>query len=412
MKKATLLLLSATAAFALLQEASAQKNKAFAITSETQGSYNWNTVREIDLATGDVVKTVYDNQSYQNFQLVDALTKTLIQPTVNRQHNFNLMPMANGVAAAAFDSKHNRLYYTTMRGDELRYFDFATNNSTIVYVQGTSLAGGNKYDEANVITRMAIAADGNGYALTNDGGHLVQFTTSGKTIVKDLGKLIDGKKNNGISIQNQCTSWGGDMVGDAYGNLYVISMRNNIFKINPQTLVADYLGQVKGLPATFTTNGMAVDAEGQLLITSAAYTQSYFRVNMSTLQANAIPAKDGKVYNTSDLAGGNLLYQNDVVATTPIVKAVVNGNAAVSVFPNPVSEGFFFVQFEKAAAGKYTIELTDASGRIVNRTIAAVGGKGQNIRIDLTRKAAQGMYMIKITGSDRKVIYADKVVVQ
>jgi hypothetical protein len=411
MKKATLLLLSAAALFSVQQKATAQKNKAFAITSETQGSFNWNTVKEIDLATGDVVKTVYDAQTHQQFQLVDALTKTKIQPTANRNQNYLSMPMANGVAAAAFDAKQNRLYYTTMRGDELRYFDFATNASTIVYVQGTSLAGGNKYDEANVITRMAIAADGNGYALTNDAGHLVQFTTSGKTVVKDLGKLIDGKKNNGISIHNQCTSWGGDMVGDAYGNLYVISMRNNIFKVNPQTLVADFLGQIKGLPAAFTTNGMAVDADGHLVVTSAAYTQNYFRVNMSTLQANAIPAKDGKVFNTADLAGGNLLYQNDVTAN-PTVKSVVTGNAAVTVYPNPVSEGFFFVQFEKAEAGKYTIELTDASGRIVNRSIAAVSGKGQNIRIDLTRKAAQGMYMIKITGSDRKVIYSDKVVVQ
>jgi len=411
MKKATLLLLSATTLFSFSNDGFAQKNKAFAITSETQGSFNWNTVREIDLATGNVVKTIYDAQTHNSFQLLDALTKTKIQLSTARGNNPALQPMYNGVAAAAYDSRTNRLFYTTMRGDELRYFDFASNTSTIAYVQGISLAGGNKFDEANVITRMAIAADGNGYALTNDGSHLIQFTTGGKTVVKDLGKLMDGKKNNGISIHNLCTSWGGDMVGDVYGNLYVISMRNNIFKINPQTMVADFIGNVKGLPAAFTTNGMAVDADGQIVLTSAAFTEGYYRVNMSTLQATAIPAKDGKVFNTSDLAGSNLLYQNDVTAN-PAIKLDVKGNAAVSIYPNPVSEGFFQVQFEKAEAGKYNIELTDASGRVVMRNIAAVSGKGQVIRLDLPQKAAQGMYMIKITSSDKKVVYSDKIVVQ
>lgn len=32
-------------------------------------------------------------------------------------------PFATGVAAAAFDKKHNRLYYTPMFVDQLRYID-------------------------------------------------------------------------------------------------------------------------------------------------------------------------------------------------------------------------------------------------------------------------------------------------
>ena len=39
-----------------------------------------------------------------------------------------------------------------------------------------------------------------------------------------------------------CTSWGGDLVADAFGKLYVISMKKNVFEIDPQTMVADYKG--------------------------------------------------------------------------------------------------------------------------------------------------------------------------
>ncbi|MEI9956836.1 MAG: hypothetical protein WDM90_11155 [Ferruginibacter sp.] len=52
------------------------------------------------------------------------------------------------------------------------------------YQEKTTLLNTNDLaDEANHITRMDIAADGNGYAITNDGNHLIRFTT--------------GKKNSG-----------------------------------------------------------------------------------------------------------------------------------------------------------------------------------------------------------------------
>ena len=56
-------------------------------------------------------------------------------------------------------------------------------------------------DESGNITRMAIGADGYGYALSNDGNHFYRFTTGKKPVIVDLGAIIDDESNNTVSIQ-------------------------------------------------------------------------------------------------------------------------------------------------------------------------------------------------------------------
>lgn len=463
----------ALAALLFSTNTNAQSNHAFAVTSETKGTFNWNVVREIDLSTGEVVKTYYDQSLHKNFQIVNSgqdkilpaspgaassisisagAPLTLINGVqgnldkinpndiesisilkgasasaiygaggasgvmlvttkkIKSGNSYDLMPMGQGVAAAAYDAKHNRLYYTTMRGTDLRYFDLNSSTGKIVYNQNQPLFDGNRYDEANVITRMSFASDGNGYAITNDGKNLIRFTTDQKPVITNLGELIDGKKNGSIGVHNQCSSWGGDMVGDAYGNLYMITMRNHIFKINPQTRIADYIGQVKGLPAEFTSNGMVVDADGEVVLSSAAVSDGYYRVNISTLQAVAVQKTSDKVYNSSDLANSNLLYQS--TRTDNKFMSEVLGNKFVSIYPNPVVNKIFNVQFDRVAAGRYNLVLTDASGRDVLAKTLQINSKGQMERVSLPKAAAGGMYFIKLTGADGKLVYSDKIIVE
>lgn len=399
----------AIAAILLSSSSYAQRNTAFAITGETKGSYNWNAVREIDLATGEVIRTIYDPAT--TIQPFDALTKTAIEVATHERYSVKALPMVTGVAAAAFDARTNRLYFTNMRADELRYFDLSSNESKVFFVRGLSMAGGNKYDEANVITRMAFAADGFGYGLTNDGNSLVRFTTDQKPQITNLGPLIDGGKNEKMSVHSQCSSWGGDMVGDAYGNLYLVSMRNHIFKINPETRVTAYIGAIKGLPADFTSNGLVVNNEGELIVSSAVSSANYFRINISTLEATPVQKNADAVYNASDLANSNLLYQR-TTSNELITRGEVKGNTAVSVYPNPVATRFFNIAFDKVPAGQYTIALTDVSGRLLLTKALNVSVVGQNEKINLPRSAAGGMYLLKVIGGDKQTIYSDKIVVQ
>lgn len=399
MKKVFLLTL---VSFSLIN-AGAQSKKAYAITADVKGSYNWISVKEIDLATGDVVRTVYDPTVQTPFQL-----KT-VDGNILAARGAGDIPTVTGVAAAALDEKNQRLYFTNMRGSELRYFDLRSNTVTVVINSDQNFNTGQKNDETNVITRMAIAADGFGYALTNDGKSLVRFSIEGKPVVTNLGPVRDDSKNGGVSIHNQCTSWGGDMIADAYGNLYVFSMRGQVFRINPNTRVADHVGAVTGLPADFTINGAAVDAEGNVVVSSATNTSNYYRVNMGTLNALAVAKTGENVWNASDLASSNLAYRGGLNNTS--VTPEVKGNNEISVYPNPVASSFINVSFAKVTPGKYTIELSDASGRKVISQVAEISGV-QNQRINLPKSTAGGMYLVKVINADGKAVFNEKIVVQ
>jgi hypothetical protein len=374
------------------------------VTGETKGNFTWNVIREIDLSSGEVIRTLYDPAGKKSvrYKLVSSVEKEAL--SLNSATGV-------GVAAAAFDALHNRLYFTNMRTNELMYFDLSSNDLNVVINDNPAFNTGDKNDEANVITRMAFASDGIGYAITNDGKNLIRFTTDQKPAVTNLGQLIDGKKNGTMSIHSQCSSWGGDMVGDAYGNLYLVTYRNHLFKLNPKTKVTDYLGQIKGLPAEFTSNGMVVNNEGELIVSSALLSDHYFKVNISTLDATAIKNND-KVFNSSDLANSNLLYQKNGGETENIVANEVRGNQALSFYPNPVTNKTFSVHFEKVPMGKYNLLLTDAAGRNVVTKALTISLRGQVEKVSLPRAAAGGMYLMKLTGGNSKLFYSDKIVVQ
>ncbi len=391
-------------ALLLSSQSYGQANRAFAVTGETKGNFNWNVIREVDLSTGEITKTIYSPLANKTINY-KAVAGTELRANISQTP-----ATTNGVAAAAFDGLHNRLYFTNMRGNELMYFDFNASALTVVVDNNAKFNTGSKFEEGNVITRMAFAADGNGYAITNDGKSMIRFTTDQKPTITNLGELIDGKKNGTMSVHSQCSSWGGDLIGDAYGNLYLVTYRNHLYKINPQTRVTDYVGQIKGLPAEFTSNGMVVDNNGDVLVSSATVTTNYYRVNMSTLEATAINKKEETLFNCSDLASSNLLYQSKTAKTE--AKAEVRGNGQVSIYPNPVPNKEFNVQFDKIPSGKYNLVLTDASGRAILVRSLNIGFNGQLEKIAIPRSSGAGVYLVKLTGEDNKVVYNDKIVVQ
>ncbi|MCZ2224926.1 MAG: T9SS type A sorting domain-containing protein [Chitinophagales bacterium] len=403
MKKITLPIMLITALFTVKSQAQTT-NKAYAITSETKGTYNWTAIREIDLSNGNIIRTLYSNTNPTtvNYNFINS------EGVANRSLQTS-SPTVNGVAAAAYDAKTNRLYFTPMWGTDLRYVDLNTNEMSVVINNDARFSTGKRVDESNVITRMVIAANGNGYALTNDGNQLIQFTTDRNPVITNLGALIDSKNNQNISVHAQCTSWGGDLIGDAYGNLYLFTYRNHVFKINPATRIAEHIGVIKNLPANFTTNGAAVDTNGDVFITSAVVNENYYKVNLSTLNATEIIKADNEVvYNTSDLANSNLAYS---AAKNVVVSNEVITKNNISVYPNPVVNKTFAIQFDKLTTGNYSVEISDVNGRRVITKTVAINGT-QNEKINLPRASVSGLYFIKVLNSNGKSVYYDKVVVQ
>jgi Secretion system C-terminal sorting domain len=396
-------------------------NKAYAITGDGNQDYVWMNIRQVDLGTGQVSKTIFQ-RSKSNFVLTDVNSKSVT--TQASALNGNLFqtkdyPTGSMVAAAAFDTRNNKLFFSPMRIGELRWVDLDIKNETPKFYTVSSPALGfvNGIDEATNITRMVIAADGNGYAISNDGNHFIQFTTGKKPVVTDLGNLIDNESNNGISIHNKCTSWGGDMLADAYGKLYVISASKHVFVVDINSRTATHRGAITGLPANYTTNAAAVNADGDIVVSSANVFEGYYKVKLADLTATSIEGSDRK-YNASDLANGNLLLQKEADAakkyavTAALLPENTFSNSDKRVFPNPVTTSSFAVLFDGQKAGNYSLTLSDLSGRILQTQKVNLTKGRQTETINLLSRPAKGMYMVKVYDDTKQIVFTEKVLIQ
>lgn len=384
------------------------------------------------MKSGSVNATLFENGKTK-FSFLNAYTRTPVDrftiigaPVVFTQNNVSVSsnniafnhpsPTVLMSAAIAYDKKHDKLFFATMKTGQLIWLDLKNNNGIpSFYTIEQPLINNVDYNDESVnITRMTIGADGYGYALSNDANHLIRFTTSNKTLIADMGSLIDAASNNGISVHNQCSSWGGDIVADAFGKLYLFSAGRNVFLIDPEAMTATYKGTITNLSATFSVNGAAVVDDNSVIVSSANTFEGFYKVDINNLSASKI-VTPGKIYNASDLASCNLLHQAEKQNSigTPVLKNIeVIGNRFISIYPNPVENGQVKITFDNNAAGKYKIALTDLEGRLIQTKDVYIKGPGQVENFQMRRKQASGMYLIKITDATSKAIFSDKLVVE
>jgi Secretion system C-terminal sorting domain len=482
MRRKTLLLLVMISFVAATQ---AQKNKkqqplqGFAVTAAEKGGRSWKEVKMVNISTGEELKSVY--QSKQEVEALNARTgKPIVKkdkvatenslrrvsvstlapaaPTMKKVVNLDQeldkaqgrnvqvtrtvyisgpavtqtdKPFATNSAAMAYDKKHDRLYYTPMGFNQLRYIDLKSGK--IYYFEDESFGTvKGMHDAANQITRMAMGSDGNGYALTNDGMHLIRFTTGKNPTITDLGGLTDDAANGTNSFRNR-GGFGGDMVADANENLYLITANRNVYKINIETKVATHLGVIKGLPKGFSTNGAMVEEGSKVIVASSESTVGYYRFDLETLQAEKVSESPG-VFNASDLANGNLAFDGkkkkkkqqpvveeiteepketvtDVAAKQKPQQDIVRNNS-IAVFPNPAVTGESIkLSFADQPTGKYQVQLLDLSGRLIRAQEVNIGSKSQIVNFSLP-EVSKGNYLIKVFNDQNKISATSQIVVQ
>ncbi|MBA2746924.1 MAG: T9SS type A sorting domain-containing protein [Flavisolibacter sp.] len=391
---------------------------AYAITDINKGGSGWNALRKLDLQTGQYSQVLL-NGTDNALAVYDAASKKQLSFQPDARYGQLLQtPFSTGVAAAAYDKKNNRLYFTPMFVDQLRYIDLKTMKVYYVTTEGFSGQGNMHNDEGKVITRMVIAPDGNGYAISNDGNTFIRFTTGKKLKIEQLGSLVDDPSNNGVSIHNRCTSFGGDMIADDAGNLYILSARNQVFKVNTETKMASHLGAVKNLPANFTINGAVVDADGALLVSSAVDDNSYYVVNPADWSSLRY-SSNSEVYRSSDLANGNFLATPKQQVRPELQNVQVSRvfpqdkfAKLISVYPNPVTNNNIVISFNNVPNGEYTIELTDVLGRNVMQRRVTVMGDDQTQTLRLESSNAKGTYLLRVVDRDLQAVFNQKVLVQ
>lgn len=436
----TILLATALACciLAVQGQSSKKATSAYAITTQQKGTNGWKEVRLINLSTGEEIQQVYKNG--QDIEILNPRTGNPVQKKDDAMkaqsqsegkriivmgNNYNYAPtpqydkpFATSSAAIAYDKKHDRLYYTPMGINQLRYIDL--KRSKIYYFEDEAFGVvKNQADVPNQITRMVIASDGNGYALSNNAEHFMKFTTGKKPEITDLGAITDDAGSK-LSIHNGV---GGDMIADNQGNLYLITAYRNIFKFNIENKVATYLGAIKGLPENYQTNGAVVDEENKIIVCSGQSTEAYYRFDLKDLQAERL-SNSGDVYNASDLANANLLLVSkkkdeekpkDEVA--PIVtsapqQTIIEKNNSIVVYPNPVTDGMVKLAFNGQPEGRYNVQVVDLAGNLITSQDISINAKSQVRELKLPAALAKGNYMIRVTGSDNETKLISKLSVQ
>jgi len=475
MKQKFLLLL---VMIAIITNVHAQKNDkasktttGYAITAVEKGGKSWREVRLVDVTNGNILKSIYDSK--QETEALNARTgkavvkkdqpankivtttftnppaekkvvnldqeldkaagnhvRTYTRTVVMMQKISTDKPFSTNSAAMAYDKKHERLYYTPMAINQLRYIDLKSGK--IYYFEDEAFGVVKSMGDApNQITRMVIASDGDGYALTNDGNHLLKFTTGKKPIITDLGALTDDAANAKYSVHSS-GGYGGDMIADASGNLYLLTANRHVFKINIETKVAVHLGVIKGLPQGFSTNGAMVEEGSKVFIASSESTVGYYRFDLNTLQAEKV-STSADVFNASDLANGNLAFDKnkkekkkkneDPEETKPETKPEetltkkgqqdeILTNNGIAVYPNPVTNGLVNLSFSKQPAGKYQVQLLDMDGKLISSKEITISSDNQIESFKFPELSVSGTYLLRVSSEINRVNVTNKIVVQ
>jgi hypothetical protein len=470
MKQKILLLLVCIAVINVVKAQQAKKAiTGYAITAAEKGGRSWKEVRMVDISSGAELKTIYDSKSES--QALNARTgKPVVkkEPAENKtttatvyttrapvqkkvvnldevldKNNTNIRtytrvvvmrqpvqtdkPFATSSAAMAYDKKHERLYYTPMNINQLRYIDLKSGKIYFFEEDAFGTAGF-RGDMGSQITRMAFASDGNGYALSNDANQLIRFTTGKKPVITNLGAIADDAADERTSIHSQAM-FGGDMIADADGNLYLITASRRVYKISIENKSAKYLGNIKGLPQGFSTNGAMVEEGSKVIIASSESTVGYYRFDLNTLQAEKV-SESGDVFNASDLANGNLAFdkkKKDDQPKEPVAEAkpVVADNATakggiqdegvkngIAVYPNPVTNGVVRLSFSEQPAGRYQVQLLDLSGRLIAAKEVNISSEAQTEEFRFPELSVKGNYLLRVSSEVNKVNVTNKIVVQ
>lgn len=455
--------------------ANAQKKEksvtGYAITATEKGGRNWKEVTLVNVSTGERLQSIYNSKEEVTAlnartgkpvvksepskttsktatytvtsperkvvnldQVLDKAgntnvhTRTFTRVVMVRQEVQKEKPFATNSAAMAYDKKHDRLYYTPMGINQLRYIDLKSKTPKVYFFEDEAFGVvANMGDVNNQITRMVIASDGNGYALSNDGNHLIRFTTGKKTVITDLGAVSDDAANGANSFHNR-NNFGGDLIADANKSLYLITANRAVYKIGIENKTATFLGKIKGLPERFSTNGAMVEEGSKVIVASSESTEGYYRFDLNTLQSEKVSG-GGDVFSTSDLANGNLAFEKNkkekeeapiaenkpVVAETaakgtqPQEQLLKNG---ISVYPNPVTNGVTRVSFANQPTGRYEVQLLDLSGRLITAKEINVNSESQVEEIRFPELSVKGNYLLRISGASNKTAFTSKIVVQ
>ncbi len=366
----------------------------FAITGKQVPQIVFNDLRALDLDKGTSGEIFFTAES--SSKIFSQTLQANFEEIKNSASNAHTPSMAS----LAFDKTNNSLVFVPMFSSNVYVMNMRTKQITLVENNAV------KSVQCNVdshITRMAATKDGSIYAMSNSGSQLIKISSdNGRYSVQDLGAIKDISANTEMSLSKMVTGYGGDMIADADGNLYVFSAFNNVFKIDVRNLTSEFMGTISGLPEKYTVNGAAVNLDGNVIVGNARG-EGLYEINFKTLEAKVI-AGDFKM-PVYDLASPYFLNDNTASTTT-------NVYTGIEIYPTKVNQQFFNIKINnEKVKGNLKVELADYMGnRLMKQNINVVRNNSE-FKIDLNKYNA-GIYIVNLSDSNGNTIYSTKIVIE
>ena len=366
----------------------------FAITGKQVPQIVFNDLRALDLNKGTSGEIFFTAESSSKIfsQTLQANFEEIKNSASNAQ--------TPSMASLAFDKTNNSLVFVPMFSSNVYVMNMRTKQITLVENNAV------KSVQCNVdshITRMAATKDGSIYAMSNSGSQLIKISSdNGRYSVQDLGAIKDISANTEMSLSKMVTGYGGDMIADAEGNLYVFSAFNNVFKIDVRNLTSEFMGTISGLPEKYTVNGAAVNLDGNVIVGNARG-EGLYEINFKTLESKAI-AGDFKM-PIYDLASPYFLNDNTTSTTT-------NVYTGIEIYPTKVNQQFFNIKINnEKVKGNLKVELADYMGNKLMKQNINVVRNNSEFKIDLNKYNA-GIYIVNLSDSNGNTIYSTKIVIE
>ena len=264
MKKILLLSLSALSLGGIMSTTSAQIYMA-AGQENNNKQINFQDVRSLNLNNISEEKVLF--------------TKSVLQPQKVQADNNNChcdLSSPSYIAATALNAAGD-IVTANMLGTQI-YITRQNGEIQILNIEKEM----NAFSEQGLFARMGTTPDGSIYMLNNVGDQLIKLTSNEQIVA--LG-AVEGFAEIFAENENKRAQYGGDIIADNEGNLYVFTAFGYVVKINPETLSAEYVGQVTGLPEGYTVNGVAVNEDNSIIIASSQPAGIY-STNINSLEAS------------------------------------------------------------------------------------------------------------------------------
>ncbi|OQP60891.1 hypothetical protein A3860_03955 [Niastella vici] len=237
-------------------------------------------------------------------------------------------------AAIAYDGTRKWLFFiNNSGGEDLSYVNLSTSSPYTAY-RFTGYQVETNTNNGYNVNRLGMGSDGYLYGLTSNALDFIRIgfkDSSGLVtpVITRYGALTNAATNG---TRDVFADAGGDLFADGNGKLYLIANSGNMYKINPSTRVATYMGTVNPYPGG-ASQALAIDAYGTVYI-GGAYTDVY-TLNLSTMATTRFNAAGASnVYYSGDFAScGFPVLTSSIIATKSYKNidgtSVVNGGDTV-----------------------------------------------------------------------------------